>query len=96
MRLLPPTIVELSPEQVAYDFTNCETHAKKRGVEIGARLRPFRGTLISGAWSYVYDTTQYTTDAYAAPQRTSLTGVPGTAGAFTTNRISLRATWVRS
>ncbi len=87
VRPLPPTIVELSPEQVAYDFTNCETYAKKRGVEIGARLRPFRRTLISGAWSYVYDTTQYTTDGYAAPQGTSLTGVPGTPEAFTTNRI---------
>jgi iron complex outermembrane recepter protein len=86
VRPLPSTVVELTSEQVAYDFANCKTAAKKRGVEIGARLRPFRGTLIAAAWSYHRDSSRLGADndiGYSAPEGTSLTGVPGTPGAFT-------------
>lgn len=91
VRPLPATIVEVSPEQVAYDFTNCETTSKKRGVEVGARLRPFRGTLISAAWSYHREWSKFSSEnvAYLSPEGTSLTGVPGTSieSAFRTNGI---------
>ncbi|MFN0299826.1 MAG: TonB-dependent receptor plug domain-containing protein, partial [Burkholderiales bacterium] len=88
-RPLPATTVELTPEQVAYDFANCKTTSKKRGVEIGARLRPFRGTLISAAWSYHDEMSKFTAEnvGYAAPDGTSLSGVPGTPSSIPTNRI---------
>ncbi len=81
VRPLPPAIVELIPEQVAYDFANCQTQARKRGIELGAKIRPFKGTLIAAAWSYIDDTTDFKPGlGYSAPAGTTLSGVPGTPG----------------